>query len=63
MTGEEEIIIVQGISQKGRLRVYDHGNKWIVLENSKTKLKLLSVRTNYIRWMNGFEDKDFKICT
>ena len=66
-------IIVEGISQKGKNRVREHGSEWIVDSEHETILfndekgpwyHIYSVNDknkDYSRWINKNNDKDFKI--
>ena len=59
----EDIVKVQGISQKGKTRVSVHGELWEVINfnESISRIALRSTKTGYVRWVDETEDTDFKV--
>lgn len=57
-------IKVEGISVKGKHRIKEHGNLWLVsgFNSSMNKLGIISSTTSYKRWVQlNNNEKDFKI--
>ena len=60
---EDKIVTVMPLSSKGKNRIYEHGDRWAIKGFNKSikNLKLMSVRTGYIRWVDIDSDPDFVI--
>jgi hypothetical protein len=59
-----DIVKVEGVSQKGKSRIVEHGDEWkvVFINRFMGKVSLKSTKTDYIRWVNLVEtDKDFLI--
>lgn len=53
-------IKVEGISQKGKNRIKEHGDTWRIRETNKIAM-LLEAPDGYLRWMDHKDDPDFKV--
>ena len=60
---EGTIYVLEGISQKGKNRINEHGNEWELIQFNEliNKYKFQSIKTEYIRWAYAIEDEDFKV--
>lgn len=57
------IVKVEGKSSKGKNRIIEHGLLWrvAVFNGSMNRVGLESLNTQYVRWVDSQNDKDFKI--
>jgi len=56
------LIVVEGKSLKGKNRVKEHGNVWKIRKIWGTKILVESTNgKEYLRWIEGPNDFDFKI--
>ena len=55
------IITVKGKSLKGKNRIKEHGDKWVIIRKGFRGLLVESEKTKYWRWIDKHEDKDFEI--
>lgn len=59
---EGEFVVVEGISQKGKNRVREHGQVWKVRKVDENKIMLESTdgKDNW-RWVDNLNDPDFEL--
>lgn len=57
---EGEVIKVTGKSKKGRCRINEHGDEWMIVLLRDKDMLLQSTRDDYRRWMSIPDDKDFQ---
>lgn len=59
---EGEFVVVEGISQKGKNRVREHGQVWKVRKVDENKIMLESTdgKENW-RWVDNLNDPDFEL--
>lgn len=58
---EGEVIKVTAKSKKGRCRINEHGDEWMIVLLRDKDMLLQSIRDDYRRWMTLGEDKDFRL--
>lgn len=57
-------VLVEGVSQKGKNRVNEHGEEWEVFgfNESFKRIGIKSTKTKYRRWVDTMiDDEDFKL--
>jgi len=62
-------LILEGLSQLGKNRISEHGDKWTVTGfsvnvkalNNAAGILIQSLKDNYVRWMGANSDSDFKV--
>lgn len=47
---ETVLVIVEGITQKGKNRVNEHGSCWKIVMDRNGKILLESLNTGYLKW-------------
>lgn len=50
-------VIIEGVTQKGKNRINEHGNEWEILTQNGNQVLLKSKADGYLKW--GYEP-DFK---
>lgn len=61
------ILILRGISLKGKNRVKEHGDRWVLVESHpltpfpKNRYMIKSEKSQTFRWISQINDPDFEI--
>ncbi len=57
------IVVVKGLSKKGKQRIKEHGTKWrvVAFNGRMNRACLESTQTQYVRWIDSGIDQDFEV--